>query len=296
MGLSLTAKDSAQSCDIKGNCCGNDCIEPDVREQCEDQHSGNGKMVQPKDHVEDEGSLGIYEMFDSEERKVEIGNFVIDRVIATTLTGVPVVVEGQEVKAVLDHGVDIEDGNTREEIPKERLEWRPAASNWELMAAGHDLRKGGTMDLHMDTCDKDITENLITVSAVEDLSLACGIEEKDITEETRKGTESGTKEIFWAYRLLDEDMQSFSGILMMNDIRGIEEDEAERGLVTRGIDVLVESDDVLEELKKIDRIEGNGADISIPGHLGDVCKRFESRQRTRNKELDEILRKHIRWR
>ena len=77
---------------------------------------------------------------------------------------------------------------------------------------------------------------------------------------------------------------------------GIEEDKAERGLVTRGIDVLVEAGDVPEDLKKIDRKEGNGADISIPGHLGDVYRSFERRQRTKNKELAEILRKHVRWR
>ena len=168
--------------------------------------------MQPKDHVEDEGSLGIYEMFDSEERTVEIGNLVIDRVIATTLTGVPVVMEGQEVKAVLDHGVDIEDGNTREEIPKERLEWRPAESNWELMEAGHDLRKGDTIDLHMETCDEDITGNFKVETTVEDLLLVDDIEEKDVIEETRKGTVSDTK---------DEDMQSFSVNLRIGDMREI---------------------------------------------------------------------------
>ena len=259
----------------------------EVIEKCEDTCS---RVAKTKDHVEVEGSLGISELFGREERRKEIGNFMVERVIAATLTRVPVV-EGQEVKAVLDHGVGNRDGNTQEEIPEERLEeWRPAESNWEL-EAGHALRKGGTTDLHMDMCDTDITENFVITSAVEDLLLGCGIEEKDITEETRKGTEGDTIETCGAYRLSNENMQSFSGKLRIGVMRETEEDRAERGLVR-----FVESDDVAEELEKIDRKEGNGADISIPGHLGDVYRSFKRRQRTKNKELAEILRKHIRWR
>ena len=211
-------------------------------------------MAKTKDHVEVEGSLGISELFGREEIRKEIGNFMVERVIATTLTRVPVV-EGQEVKAVLDHGVGDRDGNTQEEIPEERLEeWTPAESNWEL-EAGYDLRKGGTTDLHMDICDKDITENFLADSTVEDLLLGCGTEEKCIIEKTRKGVECETAGTNLGFSMISyEDIQSFSDNLRISDTREIAEDRAERGLV-----IFVESDDVAEELKKIDRKEGKWA-------------------------------------
>ena len=180
----------------------------EVIEKCEDTCS---RAAKTKDHVEVEGSLGISELFGREERRKEIGNFMVERVIATTLTRVPVVVEGQEVKAVLDHGVGSKDGNTREEIPEERLEeWRPVESNWEL-EAGHGLRKGGTIHLHMETCDKDITE-IFVESSVDDLLLVADMEEKDITEKTRKGVEFEIEVTYFeGSRIVDEDyIQSFS--------------------------------------------------------------------------------------
>ena len=250
-----------------------------IKKKCE-----VGTEVESKVHVEAEGSLGISELFECEDRRDGIGNFVVERVIATTLTRVPVVVEGQEVKAVLNTGVGVKDGNTWEEISRERLlEWRPAASKGELVKAGHELRKECNTNIHMDICDKDITENFLSDSTVEDLLLGCGIEEKCIIENTRKGVEceaAGTNLGFSI--ILDEDIQSFSDNLRISDTREIAEDRAERGLV-----IFVESDDVVEEWKKIDRKEGNGADISIPGHLGDMYRSFERRQRTRN-ELDEF--------
>ena len=212
--------------------------------------------------------------------------------------------EGQEVKAVLDTGEGVKDGNAWDEIQRERLlEWRPAASKGELVKAGHELMKECNTYIHMDISDKDITDNVVIKSSVEDLLLVGDMEEKDVTEKTRKGVECATEGTnFYVSRTLVEDyIQSFPlrrNVMFESDsvIRGIEEDRAERDLLKRAIDIFVESDDVTEELKKIDRKEGNGADISIPGYLGDVFRSLEKRRRTKNKGLGEILRKHVRWR
>ena len=150
--------------------------------------------MQPKFLVDEEGGLGILELFDREDRD-ETGDFVvqIDRVIAATLR-VTDVEEGSEVKAVFDSGIGDKDWNTRKEIRREGLpEWRPATSKGELVEAGHELREDGTTNSHVDTCDMDIMENFVVKSTLGDLLLACDMEGY-INEKTRKEDEYETEE------------------------------------------------------------------------------------------------------
>ena len=82
-------------------------------------------------------------------------------------------------------------------------------------------------------------------------------------------------------------------------VTDITEDKAEGGQVKRGIEIEVVnvSEEVPDELvNKTDRKEGNKAEVSIPGHLVELYRRFEKRRRKRSKESDEIVRKHVRWR
>ena len=262
--------------------------------------------MQPKFHVEEEVGVGISELFDREDRD-ETGNFVvqIDRVIAATLR-VTDVVKGSKVKAVFDSGIGDKDWNTRKEI--QLPEWRPATSKGELVEAGHELREDGTTNSHVDTCDMDIMENFVVKSTLGDLLLACDMEGY-INEKTRKEDEYETEETCKVSSVLVEDttdIQSFPFKLKNNVmlekityVTDITEDKAEGGQVKRGIEIEVVnvSEEVPDELvNKTDRKRGNEAEVSIPGHLMELYRRFEKRRRKRSKESDEIVRKHVRWR
>ena len=88
------------------------------------------------DHNEDDGSLGIGDLF-REDRGDEMSDVTVDRV-EVGIFGVPVTVEGRGVTEVFDTREEITvNPKTYKEIPeKKHPKLRPATSNLELKGAG----------------------------------------------------------------------------------------------------------------------------------------------------------------